>query len=633
MPKRSYKLVIQSLLVLCALAFVPFLYFYNQFAQIEVQTEKHVEQLNSNKLEYAKAELQMSMRKVSTSLRYLSHNNILIKAVRDPSSENLDALEDFWLLIARTQGYFSQLRFIDAEGMEMVRVNSGQAFVEIVDRDRLQYKGDREYFSYAKSLKDAQMGTFGIDLESENGELVWPLVPAYRIIYPIVFEGKRLGYFVANLDLPRIYKGLAYKRNLTNLPNVITQDGYYLMSNDGDNIMGHLVEEHKEVKVANQYPALWRSIQLKDSGTVKEEDYWISYTQAYLYSSADLNVLTLMIKTSLKDAQAFIEEEKLALYQQAFFISIILLLLTFTFVTWNHTHEKNSLDSKIARAAMNGMSAMVITDRNNRIVQVNEEFTRVSGYELQDVVGKQPSLFSSGKHGQEFYLEMWKELENNGLWEGEVVNKRPDGSYITEILRIQTVTDKRNTIQFYVASFVDISHRKELENRLRELSERDPMTSLWNRRKFDKEMQSQAARASRYKGNEETTLALIDIDHFKRINDKYGHDQGDNIIKSVASSLTEHLRETDLIARIGGEEFAVIMPHTDLATAEMVLNRVRISINLENELDVTVSAGITDISEQPEMTYKRADIALYESKSLGRNLVSVMPASETHSIA
>ncbi|NOH81096.1 sensor domain-containing diguanylate cyclase [Vibrio sp. RE86] len=633
MHKRSYKFVIQSLLVLCALAFVPFLYFYSQLAQIEVQTEKHVEQLSRNKLEYAKVELQMSLSKVSTSLRYLSHNNILIKAVKEPSVENLDALEDFWLLIARTQGYFSQLRFLDAEGMEIVRVNSGQAFVEIVDRNRLQDKGDRDYFAYAKDLKDAQMGTFGIDLELENGEIVHPLVPAYRIIYPIVLDGKRHGYFIANLDLPRIYKGLAYKRNLTNLPNVITQDGYYLMSNDGDNIMGHLVDKHKEDNVANQYPALWRSIQLNESGTVKEDNYWISYTQANLYNRANLSVVTLLMKTSLNDAQAFIKEEKLALYQQAFFVSIILILLTFTFVTWNYTHEKNSLDSKIARAAMNGMSAMVITDRNNRIVQVNEEFTRVSGFELEDVIGKQPSLFSSGKHDQSFYLDMWRKLESEGLWEGEVVNKRRDGSLITEILRIQTIKDKRNTIQFYVASFVDISHRKQLEDRLRELSERDPMTSLWNRRKFDKEMQSQAARALRYKNNEQTTLALIDIDHFKRINDKYGHDQGDAVIKSVSDSLTKHLRETDLVARIGGEEFAVIMSHTDLVTAETVLNRVRISIHLESELNITVSVGITEISEQPEMTYKRADIALYESKSMGRNQVSVMSASESHSIA
>jgi len=289
--------------------------------------------------------------------------------------------------------------------------------------------------------------------------------------------------------------------------------------------------------------------------------------------------------------------------------------------------------SKIARAAMNGMSAMVITDHNNRIVEVNEEFTRVSGYELKDVVGKQPSLFSSGKHNQEFYMAMWKELEEKGIWEGEVVNKRRDGTKITEILRIQTVRDQNNIIQFYVASFVDITHRKELEDRLRELSERDPLTSLWNRRKFDNEMTSHSIRVKRYPDSETTSLALLDIDHFKRINDKYGHDEGDNVIINVANILTDHLRESDLVARIGGEEFALIMPHTSIGEAEIVVNRLRTAIHLETNMGITVSAGVTEICSRSSDSYKRADIALYESKSLGRNQVSVLSTHESESIA
>jgi diguanylate cyclase (GGDEF)-like protein/PAS domain S-box-containing protein len=405
------------------------------------------------------------------------------------------------------------------------------------------------------------------------------------------------------------------------------------MSTNGEKILGNLLDAHRDSNISQQFPQLWRSLQFDKFGTVKERDYWISYTTAELNDVEHVEELIFFIKTSLDEAHAFTDDARHDLYIQAAFILIILFLLTFTFVTWNHNHEKNSLDSKIARAAMNGMSAVVITDRNNRIIQVNSEFTRISGYTLEDVKGRPPSLFASGKHLQEFYMNMWKILEEKGLWEGEVVNKRRDGSLITEILRIQTVKDRFGVIQFYVASFVDISHRKELEDRLRELSEKDPMTSLWNRRKFDKEMQNQAMRTKRYSDNESATLALIDIDHFKRVNDNYGHDRGDEVIKDVAGCLTHHLRETDVIARIGGEEFAIIMPHTDLREAEMVLNRVRTAINIESELNITVSAGATEISAKPEETYKRADIALYESKSLGRNQVSVLSVSETHSIA
>lgn len=633
MHKLGSKLFIQFTLVFCAMSLVPFLYFYTQFNQLNSKTEQFVEQLNRNKLEYAKAELQTSLQQMTSSLRYLSNNGMLNQTITDPSDENIDSLEQFWLLIARTQSYYSRLRLMDNSGMEIVRINIGERFTEIVDKNYLQYKGDRDYFRYAKNLANNDIGHYGIDIESENGQPVSPLVPAYRIIYPLTLDGERKGYFIANLDLQRIYRSLAYKRNSVNLPNIVTSEGYYLMSSGDDKLLGNLVQANASSNIALQYPRLWNSLKSNRIGTIKDKNVWLSYTTVELDSIDKIDTLIFFTKTSLAEAHSFTAEQRNDLYLQATFITIILLLLTFTFVTWNHNHEKNSIDSKIARAAMNGMSAMVITDRNNRIIQVNDEFTRVSGYKLEDVKGQPPSLFASGKHQQEFYMSMWKVLETKGLWEGEVVNKRRDGSLITEILRIQTVKDRYGIIQFYVASFVDISHRKELENRLRELSEKDAMTSLWNRRKFDSEMQTQVQRTKRYKKNEVTALALLDIDHFKRINDTYGHDRGDQVIKSVAQSLTHHLRETDIIARIGGEEFAIIMPHTSLREAEVVVNRLRTAIHLENELKVTVSAGLTEISDSSEQSYKRADIALYESKSSGRNRVSILPACEASTIA
>lgn len=633
MRRRGSKFFIQFFAVLCVLSFVPFLYFYSQLSSIEQQTQQYVEQLNRNKLEYSKVELHTSLQKISSSLSYLSNNGLLNRTITNPSRQNLDALEEFWLLIARTQGYYSQLRYLDNDGMEVVRINSGERFIEIVEPERLQNKAHRDYFIHAKTLKENETGYFGIDLEVENGQLVIPHLPAYRAIYPITIDGERKGYFIANLDLTRIYQGLAYKRNHTNLPEVTNENGYYLMSTTGAPILGNLISDNQESNIATQYPQLWRALQFNQSGTVKDKGHWISYTTTKVSNVENINELIFFVTTPNHIASALVLETKHEIYTQAAFICVILLLLTFTFVSWNHNHHKNSLDSKIARAAMNGMSAVVITDRNNRIIQVNSEFTRISGYTLDDVQGHPPSLFSSGKHQQQFYMNMWKVLEDRGLWEGEVVNKRKDGTLITEILRIQTVRDHKGVIQYYVASFVDISERKELENRLRELSQKDPLTSLWNRRKFDSEMQAQTLRSKRYGTNEPSTLALIDIDHFKRVNDTYGHDKGDETLVEVARCLELHLRETDIISRIGGEEFAIIMPHTELKEADIVLNRLRTAINLTSELSITVSAGATEISDSAKQAYKRADIALYESKSLGRNRVTLLSLVEEDSIA
>lgn len=633
MSFTRYKLAFQFVVTFFVLSLVPALYFYSEYKKIDIQAVNAVEQSNRNKLEYASAELQTTLTKINLSLRSLSTNGLFNQALLKPSESNINALKDFWLLVTQTQGYYSQLRLLDVNGQELIRINSSERVSEIVDDDRLQNKGERDYFAYAQTLKPNQLGTFGIDLEHEFGEVVYPLTPSYRVIIPLQLQGELQGYFVANLDLKRIYKRLAYKRNLANLPSVVNTDGYYLMSNQGQATFGHLIERNSEYNLSNQHPLLWEKINQASNGTVRDGNRWFSFQKSLMASKDSKNNIIFIIESDHNSVSPIVNDALTDLVVQASFLTIIILLITFGFVTWNYNHQKNSMASKIARAAMNGMSAMVITDHNNRIVEVNEEFTRVSGYELKDVVGKQPSLFSSGKHNQEFYMAMWKELEEKGIWEGEVVNKRRDGTKITEILRIQTVRDQNNIIQFYVASFVDITHRKELEDRLRELSERDPLTSLWNRRKFDNEMTSHSIRVKRYPDSETTSLALLDIDHFKRINDKYGHDEGDNVIINVAKILSDHLRESDLVARIGGEEFALIMPHTSIGEAEIVVNRLRTAIHLETSMGITVSAGVTDICSRSSDSYKRADIALYESKSLGRNQVSVLSTHESDSIA
>lgn len=622
MQKSKFNLLLQLLVTFSVLSCVPLMYFHNQFNQIELQTQAIIEQQNSNKLEFSRVELQNSLKKVTSSLRFLSKNGLLNQTIRNPSKENLSLLQDFWLLVAQAQRHYSQLRFIDTSGMELIRINSGDNISEIVDSEKLQYKGDRSYFRYAQQLGDNDVGTYGIDYEIENGKAVDPLTPAYRIIYPITIDNQRKGYFIANLDLNRIYQELAFQGLANNLPTVVDDNGYFLMTSSGEQILGHLLEGKAQHNLATSYPKLWRYIQLSDTNIVKENGHWISYIKTQIKGSHQYDTLILLFKTPLGEADAVSEKAKRALYMKVVLVTIILLLLSFFFVSWDYNHKKNSLDSKIARAAMNGMSAVVITDKHNQIIQVNDEFTRLSGYQLQDVIGQRPSLFASGKHGPEFYQEMWHTLNEHGVWEGEVINKRRDGSFISEILRIQTIKNRAGSIEYHVASFVDISHLKELEERLRTLSEKDALTELNNRRKFDSDIQAQMLRCNRYGSNETAILALIDIDHFKRVNDNYGHDIGDQVLIQVAKSLTLHLRETDMIFRIGGEEFAVIMPHIAAAEAELVLNRVRLAINAESDIGITVSIGFTDILSSVAQSYKRADTALYQSKSSGRNQVS-----------
>lgn len=249
-----------------------------------------------------------------------------------------------------------------------------------------------------------------------------------------------------------------------------------------------------------------------------------------------------------------------------------------------------------------------------------------------EVLGQPPSIFQSGNHNKNFYSTMWKAIQTDGIWQGEVTNKRKNGELLTEILRIQAIVDKHGEMKYFIASFVDITARKELENRLRELSEKDVLTQCWNRRKFEAEFSNIIGSGPFTKEMEPSCLAIVDIDHFKRINDTYGHDIGDKVITEVGRILDVESRRADFVARIGGEEFAIILPNTQLNEAEVILNRLRVAITLNDDIKVTISGGITDICCSSEASYKRADLALYDSKTSGRNKMSCFSSAEMEQI-
>ncbi|WGV98141.1 sensor domain-containing diguanylate cyclase [Vibrio sp. YMD68] len=625
--------ILQFFLIFIILSMVPTLFFISEWQRIEQRSLSLVEQETRAQLEFSQRSLQSTIIDIEATIELLSSNSLLYSAVLENNESNYDAVEDLWILIARSKGYFSKLRFLSNTGQEQIRVNSVANYVEVVSDEFLQNKAHRDYFKYATTLKTNQSGRFGIDVEYDNHKIVTPITPALRIIIPVDINFKRYGYFIANLDFNAIYDSLNYGSGIQAKPDLINSNGFYLQSQTFSQILGDVIADHKGYNLNQLLPKVWESAQSGEEGNVFDAGSWWSYAKVNVSKDVLGEDLYLVLNVPDQKINQQIESEYKQISFLAIAVYIITLLLSFVFCAWNVRHKKHSIESQIARVAMNGMSAVLISDKNNRILSVNKEFTRLSGYTLEEVKGKSPSIFTSGKHQQEFYMQMWKQLLADGMWEGEVTNRRKDGSLITEILRIQTVTDNEGKVIFYVGSFVDITQRKILENRLRDLSEKDALSGLWNRRKFDKQIRREARRSRRYPDKYQSCIAIIDIDNFKRINDELGHSEGDKVIKSVSSIILDQIRETDFLARIGGEEFGLIMPHTPLAEAEIVLNRLRTAIYLHHEHSVSVSGGVSNVDSSIENSYQRADIALYEAKSSGKNCISMMTSQEAHEIA
>lgn len=274
----------------------------------------------------------------------------------------------------------------------------------------------------------------------------------------------------------------------------------------------------------------------------------------------------------------------------------------------------------------NSGEAILITDRDNRIVAVNTAFTRITGYGIDDLRDKNPRVLSAGETAAETYQVMWRALVNEGFWQGELVDRRRDGSTYPKWISISVSRDENDQVINYVASFSDISEIKAAQHRVHYLAHHDALTGLLNRFSFEERLSQALNTASR--NGEHLAVMFIDMDRFKIINDTLGHQAGDALLVEVAQRLKSHVRCSDIVARIGGDEFVVVL--TELTDDLLAAPVARILVHMlgnpymvkGQEVYSSPSIGIsifpTDGADA-EALLRKADMALYHAKALGGN--------------
>ena len=287
-----------------------------------------------------------------------------------------------------------------------------------------------------------------------------------------------------------------------------------------------------------------------------------------------------------------------------------------------HAEEQLRLAARVFDRAGEGI---MITDAEQRILTVNDAFTKVTGYESSEAIGKTPSILASGRHDKEFYQGMQEVLEEDGWWQGEIWNRRKNGEIYPEWLTINTVHDAEGRVLNYVGIFSDISVIKESQRRIEFLATHDELTSLPNRALFLDRIRQTVVRARREK---ETRAAVffVDLDNFKVINDSLGHHAGDDMLKEVAERLRECVRASDTVARFGGDEFALLLEGARAIEAESTASRIADALGRPMTLAgqsiyVSASIGISlfpDDGEDAETLLKHADGAMYKAKDSGK---------------
>jgi diguanylate cyclase (GGDEF)-like protein/PAS domain S-box-containing protein len=291
--------------------------------------------------------------------------------------------------------------------------------------------------------------------------------------------------------------------------------------------------------------------------------------------------------------------------------------------------ERKQSENRLRLAASvfaTSQEGILISDPDNRIIDVNPAFTRLTGYSHEDALGRNPSFLSAGRQNADFYADMWRSIKTRGTWQGELWNRRKSGETFAELLSIIAVKDSQGRLQHYVGAFSDISVLKEHEADLDRIAHYDMLTGVPNRRLLGDRLEQAIARAHRL--GKSLAVCYLDLDGFKPINDQFGHEGGDRLLVEVARRLQAISRADDTVARLGGDEFVLLwndIGHESecFLALDRILAEVSAPMTLGDvSVSVSASIGVTlypDDKVDADSLLRHADHAMYSAKQLGKN--------------
>ena len=281
----------------------------------------------------------------------------------------------------------------------------------------------------------------------------------------------------------------------------------------------------------------------------------------------------------------------------------------------------------VAHVFESSQEGIFITDAQSRFVAVNRAFTLVTGYTLDELQGKTPAVLGSGLHDKAFYRAMWTAIAQSGRWEGEIWNRRKNGEVYPEWLTVSAITGPDGKTRQYLGLFTETSSRKDAEARIERLVNYDALTNLPNRALLYDRAKVALAAAHRNQGH--ATVMHLNLDHFKNVNESFGHEAGDQVLVAVAQRLVSHLKPDDTVSRLGSDDFTVLLPHTSAQLAGVVAHRLMAAVEApiavaDQMLRITASVGLAEFpgnGTSLAQLAQAAETAVNQAKREGRSTV------------
>lgn len=564
-------------------------------------------------LEKSLSELQEKIGNVVSDLLILSES-LSLDATFDGTS-SFARLGEEYVLFSQRRMVYDQIRFIDNDGKETVRVNYGGGVPYIVPGRDLQDKADRPYFRLVAGAPRGTVYISGIDLNRELGEIERPIKPVIRLSAPVFDRlGDHQGVIVLNLRATPLFDDVLAPLAAGHAqPFVLDQEGNWIRGGNREENWSMVLGDDP-ASIVDRFGEGWENIRLglqsfqTENGLFTVQKLGVPDMFMMRDSSRSLSVLLsddaeagsrlnlyigARVAPDVLDALLWPQRSMMVTISIAF---IVLIAVGSAAFAWTRQRQlADSFDARLSSQVLKvSKNSVVVTDKAGIIKTVNPGFTAMTGYLPTEAVGQPLSFLRAARENTENLDDILMAARSNGIWEGEVRNRRKSGDFFYSNVVVSAIGNENGEAVSFVEMGVDISHHMENAKELWRLANHDALTGLPNRPLFEDRLEVACAHAE--KEGHMIAVLYIDLDAFKPVNDRYGHEVGDVVLTTVGQRITNTVRHGDTVSRLGGDEFAIIV--SDIKNpeeADWVSQKVTAAIQRKIETDgitIKISASI-----------------------------------------
>jgi len=632
--------------VLAALLVAILFYVYQEYNQnLETSLLNQEESFVSSTTQAIQKEMQIQLMVMQMNTKF----KFLTDFMEKDNQVTRKALETHFSNLALTFYRYDQIRFIDLQGHERVRVNYRNNTTYIVADTELQNKSTSTYFKEGIKLAPGKVYVSPMELNVEHGKVEFPYKPVVRFATPVVDQkGNKIGLIVLNYLATELLQNFRnqMKMRIRGQGMLIGPQGYWMSNHDRANEWGNSLTQ-VDHKFADEYSEVWEAIQKNKEGILKTSEGIFRYKSIDPFSLNSIGSYEIEQKIKLTiseqskennnwklvvflpnetiQAESFFCSREGKIIIVFFFISLAVILFLALILSEEKIRQTKydlMIKDELNDLYENSPCGYHSLDSKGTVLKMNQTELNWLGYTKKEVIGKSFADFLTHQ-SIEIFEDFLRELPLNKKIEGVVLEIQcKNGQPFFVSTSATSILEQGNFVMARTSAF-NITDRIELEKRLAYIANTDVLTEISNRRHFFTLANEQ------FKLDKQLSLLMLDIDHFKTINDQYGHDAGDDVLKFIASTLQHMLPANAILARLGGEEFAVLLSDLDanqtLQLAQKICVKIAstsIVITPKLTIKLTLSIGTAqreDKNDDIGDLLKRADITLYEAKTTGRN--------------